>query len=91
MGKNYHSETVRRILRKAGFHRYTIPDLNPKHIWTELSNRIKKYITDFHLRRAWNEIIPDIIKTLILSMPRRLQAIIDKKKEDLQDINTILS
>ena len=64
-----------------------LPDLNPiEHILAELSNRIKKYhITDekslkIHLQKGWNKITPDITNTLILSMPRRIQAVIDAKE-----------
>lgn len=63
------------------------PDLNPiEHIWEELDRRIRKpevktKITDKQslksaLERAWESITHDITENLVLSMPRRLQAVI---------------
>lgn len=66
------------------------PDLNPiEHIWDELDRRIRvpevrSTITDKHslktaLERAWSTISADVTENLVLSMPRRLQAVINAK------------
>lgn len=64
------------------------PDLNPiEHIWEELDRRIRvpevrTTITDARslrtaLERAWSMIPAAVTENLVLSMPRRLQAVIN--------------
>ena len=60
------------------------PDLNPiEHLWEELSRRLKhrrarnseeKFL---QLKEEWEKIPDSVIETLIESMPRRCQAVID--------------
>ena len=60
------------------------PDLNPiDHIWHEVERRVRKYrITNKQslkdaLSKAWAEIPVSVKENLVLSMPRRLQAVLD--------------
>jgi transposase len=60
------------------------PDLNPiEHIWDEVERKLRKYHISNKktlkeaLIKAWAEITPEITRNLVLSMPRRLQAVID--------------
>ena len=62
------------------------PDLNPiEHLWEELERRCasikpKNAADKFEiLRREWERIPQSVIDTLIDSMPRRCQAVIDNK------------
>ncbi|CAH2090925.1 unnamed protein product [Euphydryas editha] len=66
------------------------PDLNViEHLWEELDQRLRKSkasvaITDKKslkeaLKKNWADITSDITENLVMSMPRRLQAVIDAK------------
>lgn len=60
------------------------PDLNAiEHLWDELERRIRKFeiknkdSLKTALQQAWAEITPDVTENLVLSMPRRMQAVVD--------------
>lgn len=62
------------------------PDLNPiEHLWDELDRRIpkskRKGLKEFRtaLFEEWNKIEQNVLKTLVDSMPRRLEAVIQAK------------
>lgn len=59
-------------------------DLNPiENIWDVLEKLVRKYDIKSResrktgLVRAWKEITPDITENFVMSMPRRLQSVID--------------
>ena len=63
------------------------PDLNPiQHLWDVLDHEVRKLHPErfrseealfSSLQEAWNILDLDMMQTLISSMPRRLQAVID--------------
>ena len=61
------------------------PDLNPiENLWAILDRRVQaRYPTskeDFKrkLKEEWAKITPDFVRKFIMSMPRRIQAVLDK-------------
>lgn len=62
------------------------PDLNPiEHVWELLKRKIQhtgpksRNIFKETLQKAWSEITTSETENLVLSMPRRLQAVIDSQ------------
>ena len=64
------------------------PDLNPiEHIWSELACQLRsrwpniKNTEDLRhtLNEIWEELVPEFEKTLVLSMSKRCQGVIDAK------------
>uniref|UniRef100_A0A8R1EQ29 HTH_Tnp_Tc3_2 domain-containing protein n=1 Tax=Caenorhabditis japonica TaxID=281687 RepID=A0A8R1EQ29_CAEJA len=62
------------------------PDLNPiEHMWEELEQRLKGFRASnanqifAQLEAAWKSIPMTVVQTLLDSMPRRCQAVIDAK------------
>ena len=62
------------------------PDLNPiEHLWEELERRIRKKNMKNNtelwetIQEEWNQISVDVCKTLVDSMPRRCQAVLEAK------------
>lgn len=62
------------------------PDIKPiEHLWEELDQRLRKHsisnkndLKDV-LLQEWNNIGENITNTLVQSMPKRLQAVLDQK------------
>ncbi len=64
------------------------PDLNPiEHLWAHLKRELNKYETPAkgmnmlweRVQETWEKITPEICQNLILSMPRRIEAVIKAK------------
>ncbi|KAG2194549.1 hypothetical protein INT46_009204 [Mucor plumbeus] len=64
------------------------PDLNPiEHIWSELARQLRSHRPDIKntedlrqtLNEIWEELVPEFAKTLVSSMSKRCQGVIDAK------------
>lgn len=86
------ARVVTEYLDEVGIRRFDwparSPDMNPiEHVWDELGRRIRRHTpsprTAQELRelllQEWNNIDQNVIRNLIESMPRRLQAVINAR------------
>ena len=89
---NARPHVARRVLTIFNHHRIPVlpwparsPDLSPiEHLWDVLGRAVRRIQAPVQnleelwtvLERAWNEIPQDVIRNLIDSMPRRIEAVI---------------
>ncbi|KAF2884424.1 hypothetical protein ILUMI_21748 [Ignelater luminosus] len=81
MDKNFYLDILKNILQKSTLH------LNPtEHLWDELERRIRKHhiSSKTELKRLlleeWNQIEPDVTKTLVNSTHDRLLEVLKQKR-----------